>query len=45
MNHRTARRKGKENYAKFLLATALNTVLGALCVTYAYLNSATYYVG
>ena len=45
MNDRTTRRKGKENYAKYLLATVLNTALGALCVAYAYVNSATYFVG
>lgn len=45
MNHCSTRRKGKENYAKFLLATALNLALGASFVAYAYVNSATYYVG
>lgn len=45
MNRRhVQRRKGKENYAKYLLATALNLILGASFVTYAYVNSAAYFV-
>lgn len=44
MKHRTTRAKGKESYAKYILATALNLTLGLAFVTYTFLNNSTYFV-